>query len=225
MIALASAAFGIALILAGKMAVPTTAVQVRPEVHKLDRPIARAASLVAPQPEANLETPEDRGEAANLAQWQTRFNTLLQQGLTNDEAVRLLLDEMDAVYGNWVTSQIAPLAERTPSERYDRLAEIEIAVQEGAAAILDLLGIEGSHHVSVLAGSLEAVSAEIQYAESAPDPQSRLALLRLDRERETRLENVLALTDDSAKAQASAELDTWYDRGLGGIFAGDKSNN
>ena len=147
------------------------------------------------------------------------FNTLLQQGESSDAAVRLLLAEMDAVFGNWVAGQIAPLAKLSPAERYDRLAEIEIAVQEGGAAILDLLDVEGSRQVSVLAGPLEAVSAEIQYAESAPDPQSRVAMLRLDREREARLESAMALTDDSAKSQAIADLETWYDTGLGGIFA------
>jgi hypothetical protein len=212
-IVLASAAIGIAVYLA---AYPPATPDVLPSVQKSSRP---AASSASPFIEAEPENQEDRGEAANLADWQARFNNLLQQGESSDDAVRLLLAEMDEVFGNWVASQIAALAELPPGERYDRLTEIEIAVQEGAAAILDLLEIEGSRHVSVLAGPLEAVSAEIQYAESAPDPQSRLALLRLDREREARMEKVLAITDDSAKSQAIAELDSWYDTGLGGIFA------
>jgi hypothetical protein len=80
------------------------------------------------------------------------------------------------------------------------------------------LEIEGSRHVSVLAGPLEVVSAEIQYAESAPDPASRLALLRLDRERESRMEQALAITGESAKSRAISDLDAWYDSGLGAIF-------
>lgn len=222
LIVIASIAFGIIVYLAGKMAGPTATTHIQPSVQKPNRhAVGIVSHATAPEPEIQ----HDGGESANLAQWQARFNTLLQQGTSSDEAVRLLLAEMDAVYGNWVASQIAPLAELPPGERYDRLAEIEIAVHEGAAAILDLLDIEGSRHVSVLAGPLEAVSAEIQYAESAPDHSSRMAMLRLDREREARLEKVLALTDDSAKSQASAELDTWYDRGLGEIFASDDLNN
>lgn len=216
-IALASAAIGIAVFLASNMADPATTPHVRPSVQKSNRPAARPAPITAHA--VAPELPEERGEAANLADWQDRFNHLLQQGGTTDEAVRLLMTEMDAVYENWVAAGIAPLAELAPAERYDRLTEIEIAVQEGAAAILDLLEIEGSRHVSVLAGSLEVVSAEIQYAESAPDPASRLALLRLDRERETRMEQALAITGESAKSQAITDLDAWYDTGLGAIFA------
>ena len=213
-IALASAAIAIAVFLASNPAAPTS---VQPTAQKAKRP---AASLAAPAtaPEPEVEIPEDRGEAAHLADWQVRFNKLLQQGESSDNVVRLLLAEMDAVFGNWVASQIAPLAELAPGERYDRLAEIEISVQEGAAAILDLLEIEGSRHVSVLAGPLEVVSAEIQYAESAPDPASRLALLRLDRERESRMEQALAIPGEPAKSQAITVLDAWYDSGLGAIF-------
>jgi hypothetical protein len=217
-IALASAALGIAVFLAGNTAGPTASSNVKLSVQKSTRPAARAHSVAAPISEPEPEIHEDRGESANLADWQARFDNLLQQGESSDDAVRLLLAEMDAVYGNWVAGQIATLAILPPGERYDRLAEIEIAVQEGAAAILDLLEIEGSRHVSVLAGPLEAVAAEIQYAESAPDHSTRMALLHLDQERENRLEKMLAITDDSAKSQAISELDTWYDTGLGGIF-------
>lgn len=74
---------------------------------------------------------------------------------------------------------------------------------------------------SVLHCALDRRRSEIQYAESAPDPESRVAMLRLDRERESRMEKVLTITDDSASTPASAELDAWYDAGLGGIFAAD----
>ncbi len=218
-IIIASATIGIAVFLAGNPADPNTSSDVRTATQKSNRPLTRAAALTAPTIEPEPATQEDAGEDANLADWQDRFNNLLQQGESGDNAVRLLLAEMDAVYGDWVAGQIAPLAKLPPAERYDRLAEIEIAIQEGAAAILDLLEIEGSRHISVLAGPLEVIAAEIQYAESAPNPHSRLALLRLDREREARLENALAITEDSAKTQAIAELETWYDTGLGGIFA------
>jgi hypothetical protein len=217
-IALASAALGIAVFLAGNTAGPTASSNVKHSIQKSTRPVARAHSVAAPISKPEPEIHEDRGESANLAGWQARFNSLLQHGESSDEALRLLLAEMDAVFGNWVASQIAPLAELPPGERYDRLAEIEIAVQEGAAAILDLLDIEGSRHVSVLAGPLEEISAEIQYAESAPDHASRMAMLHLDQERDSRLEKLLAITGEPAKTQAAAELEIWYDSGLGAIF-------
>ena len=106
-----------------------------------------------------------------------------------------------------------------PAERYDELADIERTVADGTAAILDQLGLDESHRLAVAAGPAEAIAAEVQYAEAARDSDSRLALLRLDRERQARLEQALALTDDAAKTQAIAELDAWYEAGLGGIFA------
>ena len=225
LIALAGVAFGIAVFLAGRMAGPPAMTHFHPSFQKHNRPAPRSISIAAPETAPGPEIQDDNRDAANLADWQVRFNHLLQQGGTPDEAVRLLLAEMDASYGKWVANQIAPLANLPDTERYDRLAEIEIAVQEGATAILDLLDIEGSRHVLVLAGPLEEISAEIQYAESAPDHQSRMAMLRLDKERESRLERVLAITDEPAKAQATAELDTWYDSGLGGIFAANDQEN
>jgi hypothetical protein len=218
-IVLASAAIGISVFLALTQAGTPGDAGIRPSIQKSSRPSAPAASFTVPIAEAEPEFRKTGGESENLVEWQNRFNNLLQQNHSSDEAVRLLLAEMDATYGNWVASQVEELADLPPGDRYDRLAEIEIAVQEGAAAILDLLEVEGSRHVSVLAGPLETVSAEIQYAESAPDPQSRLALLRLDRERGSRMEQVLAITEEPIKSQAIAELETWYDTGLGGIFA------
>ena len=41
----------------------------------------------------------------------------------------------------------------------------------------------------------------------------------LDRERLERLEKALVIADETARSQAIAELDAWYDAGLGGIFA------
>ena len=75
-----------------------------------------------------------------------------------------------------------------------------------------------SRHLAVVAGPAEASDAETRYAEAANNSATRLALLKLDREREARLEQALALTDETAKTQAVAELDAWYDTSIGGIF-------
>jgi hypothetical protein len=163
-------------------------------------------------------------EAANLAGWQERFDQLLAGQDKREEAVRLLLTEVDAVFSHWVQEQITPLAELPASQRYDRLAEIEISVQEGAAAVLEQINIEGSRRVTVAAGALEAVAAEIQYAEAAPDHRTRMAMLRLDREREQRLGQALALADETVRNQAINDLDVWYEAGMGKIFPSDDVN-
>ncbi|PAW66556.1 MAG: hypothetical protein B9S38_13515, partial [Verrucomicrobiia bacterium Tous-C4TDCM] len=98
------------------------------------------------------------------------------------------------------------------------LADIERSVVEGTAAILEQLGIEESRHLAVVASPAEAIVAETQYAEAANDSATRLALLKLDREREVRLEQALVLADETARTQAVAELEAWYDASLGGIF-------
>lgn len=159
------------------------------------------------------------GEATNLAAWQNRFDILLAEKGDRNEAILQLLQEIDALYHAWVSDQLLPVVERAPGERYDELTDIEHSVSEGTAAILDQLGIEDGRRLDASGSPAEMLSAEVQYAEAARDSDSRLALLRLDRERQSRLEQVLALGDEAAKIQAIDELDAWYDAGLGKIFA------
>jgi len=189
-----------------------------------EQPAAAPSAVRHHRPDRKAASAPEDVESVNLSNWQSRFDSLLQESASREDAVRGLMTELDAVYGKWVNAQIASLAELPPIDRYDRLNEIEISVREGAAAVLELLGVEGSRHVAVLAGALEAVSAEIQYAEAAPDHESRVGLLRLDQERQTRIEQVLAITDEPAKTQALGELDAWYDSGLCRIFAAAEMN-
>ena len=132
--------------------------------------------------------------------------------------MRTLLEEIDATYRHWVEGELNPVAGLAPAGRYDLLTEIQQAMTEGTTAILDQLGLDESHRLAATAGPAEALAAETQYAEAAGDSSARLALLRLDRERQVRLEQALALADEAARNQAVAELDAWYDAGLGGIF-------
>ncbi|MES2438639.1 MAG: hypothetical protein V4584_06225 [Verrucomicrobiota bacterium] len=185
---------------------PAPRPETAPTVIRTQRPERKAAPA-----------PEDV-ESVNLSNWQSRFETL-QQSAGREDAVRALMAELDAVYGEWVDARIAPLAELPPIDRYDQLNEIEISVREGSAAVLELLGVEGGRHVGVLARPLESVTAEIEYAEAAPDHESRVGLLRLDRERQTRIEQALAITGEPEKTQALGELDAWYDAGLNRIFS------
>jgi hypothetical protein len=129
-----------------------------------------------------------------------------------------LLGEIDSTYRTWVAAELSPVTGLPPAERYDELADIERSVVEGTAAILEQLGIEESRHLAVVAGPAEAITAETHYAEAANDSATRLALLKLDREREARLEKALVLADETARTQAVAELEAWYDASLGGIF-------
>lgn len=169
------------------------------------------------------ETSRDLEEAENLTAWRGRFDQLLKDEASRADAVQKLMVEMNLAYGKWVEGAIAPLALLPPNERYDPLAEIRESVAEGAVAILELLGVDGANHVTVLAGPLEVVDAEIQYAEAASEPAQRLALLRLDRERETRLEEMTATAGASSPGQSNSELDTWYDAELGKIFTSNEA--
>lgn len=164
---------------------------------------------------ADLEDPE---EARHLAAWRDRLAVLEAETGDREQAVRSLLEEIDATYRLWVEGELNPLAGLAPAERYDQLAEIQQAMTEGTTAILDQLGLDESRRLSATASPAEALAAETQYAEAASDSAARLALLRLDRERQVRLEQALAIADEAARSQAVAELDAWYDKGLGGIF-------
>jgi hypothetical protein len=211
-------AAGLMLLVAGLL-VPDSA----PPSAAPAAPVAATKRLRPARP-APVEIPaaprDDRGEeSAHLAAWRDRFDALLRESGDPEAARKTLLAEIDETYRTWVAGQLTPVTALDPAERYDELADIERTVADGTAAILDQLGLDESHRLAVAAGPAEAISAEVPYAEAARDSGSRLALLRLDRERQERLEQALALTDDAAKTQAIAELDAWYDAGLGGIFA------
>jgi len=165
-----------------------------------------------------LDEAADPDEAANLAVWRDRLAALEAEHGDRDLARRTLLGEIDSTYRTWVAAELSPVTGLPPAERYDELADIERSVVEGTAAILEQLGIEESRHLAVVAGPAEAITAETHYAEAANDSATRLALLKLDREREARLEKALVLADETARTQAVAELEAWYDASLGGIF-------
>jgi hypothetical protein len=192
------------------------AVETRRRAKSATRHLALAAAEA--RHAERLDEAADPDEAANLAAWQDRLAALETELGDRDLALRALLGEIDSSYRTWVAAELSPVAGLPPAERYDELADIERSVVEGTAAILEQLAIGESRHLAVVAGPAEAIVAETQYAEAANNSATRLALLKLDRERETRLEQALALTDDTARTQAVTELDAWYDAGLGGIF-------
>ena len=198
-----------------------------PAIRKAARPPSHQASM--PEPDARerekaetspvAETEFD--EEANLAGWQRRFHALLEEKGNREEAVAAILAEVDGVFGAWVGGRLASLGSLPPGERYDPLASIDESVRGGAAAIVELLEIQGGDHVSIAAGALEAVEAEMHYAEAAPDSASRLAMLRLDKERQERLDGLMSIVDEAAMTRAMDELNQWYETGLAKVFSDD----
>jgi hypothetical protein len=181
--------------------------------------LARHPSVQINANPSRSERPANGDETASLAAWQSRFETLVAENGNREDAIRQLLQEIDALYHAWVSDQLLPVIERPPDDRYDELADIGHSVSDGTAAILDQLGIEEARRLEAAGSPAELLAAEVQYAEAARNSDSRIALLRLDRERQSRLEQAMTLADEESKLQAIAELDAWYDAGLGQIFA------
>jgi hypothetical protein len=156
----------------------------------------------------------------SLSGWRDRLSELRAALPDATEAHEQLAAEIDHQYHAWLQGEIRALADLAPRDRHDRLADLEQSVVEGAAAIVDHLSIPGAPPALVLADSLEVLAAEIQYAEMAPTPEARLALLRLDDERQARL-TAWATTGatDAAGPEAPSEVEAWYDREMAAIVA------
>jgi hypothetical protein len=138
-----------------------------------------------------------------------------------DRGPEIELADAIATTGCWIQEQLGDLAGLPPVERLQRLAELEAAARDLTLVALDRLDIDDQTRVQATACALEPVWAEIQYAEAAPDPASRLALLRLDRERMTRFHKARTLVDEHERAQAMAELGIWYQASLESLFTTD----
>lgn len=196
-----------------------------PQVTRKERPeksrIASQAAEVTEQTRTqrmNESLQDDDALQANLDAWSLRFDQLTAAGTSREQAVGMLLSEIDGVFSQWVAEGIAPLAARPPAERYDELELIAQAVREGAAAVIERLGLPGARHESVAAAAMDLVRAEIEYAEAAPDPASRLAMLRLDRERQQRLAGLEGIADETERARMLSGIDEWYESGLASVF-------
>lgn len=160
----------------------------------------------------------------NLDRWSLRFEQLTAAGGNREEAVEVLRGEIDAVFSQWVADGIAPLAALPAAERYDALEILSQSVREGAAAVMDRLGLPGARHESLIRGAMEKVRAEVEYAEAAPDHASRLAMLRLDRERQQRLVELDAIGDEAERTRRLAGIDEWYETGLASVFPDEASD-
>jgi hypothetical protein len=181
-----------------------------PAVHGLN--VSRPAPAEAPAPAL-----PDR---QILSGWRQRLTELRAAQPDAIEAHEQIAAEIDHQYHSWLLAEIRVLAELPPRDRHDLLADLEQSVTEGAAAIVEHLAIAGAPPTTVLADSLEVLAAEIQYAEMAPTPEARLALLRLDQERQARLTAWAAASDaNPAGPEVPPELEAWYDQEMAGIVA------
>jgi hypothetical protein len=193
---------------------PTRQRPAPPAVHGLNVSRESAAETPAPAP------PDHH----SLSGWRQRLTDLRAAQPDAAEANEQLAAEIDHRYHAWLQGEIRTLAELPPRDRHDRLADLEQSVMEGAAAIVEHLAIPGAPPTTVLADSLEVLAAEIQYAEMAPTPEARLALLRLDQERQARLTawaaaGVVAGASDAAGPGAPPEVEAWYDQEIAAIVA------
>lgn len=160
---------------------------------------------------ARVESSSRKQPAADLAR---RFDEII---VSQTDADRKLA-EITGTAGAWLQERIDLLAGLDPVERYRQLGGIESEARDMVLAGFERLGVDGELSVKLLAGALEPVHAEIQYASAAPDPASRLAMLRLDRERLLRLAQVRTSTDDGQKSWQLAEINSWYQDGLEAIL-------
>lgn len=163
-------------------------------------------------------------ESASLAAWEEEFQNLLAAGESRENAAMMIAKRVDQVFAAWVEQEITASSGLDAQERMDRLILAETQVKEGAAAIYQQLELSGGRRIEVAADAMDALAAEIQYADAAPDHASRLTLLRLDRERSQRMEKAHAMSDESSKALALRELDQWYESSMGELFAGEPSD-
>ena len=200
---------------AGASRVGNAARPALPEVHGAPAPAAPAASEATVSSALTGPLPAGADEVS-LAGWRERLARLRAGAADATEAYEQLAAEMDHGYCAWLQGEIRVLAAAPPRDRLDRLAELETLVVEGGAAIVGHLAIPGAPAAMVLADTLEVLCAEIQYAEMAPTPEARLALWRLDQQRQTRLAAAVA---GGAGPESFAEVDAWYDQQMAAIVA------
>src|SRR5204862_5820727 len=131
--------------------------------------------------------------------------------------------ELDEKYHGWICARLAALSKLSPDERYQALAQMESRIQSVSESILGHLGVPGAQHIGVLTRSVEAISAEIEYAEMTGTHEARVAMLRLDRERATRYKQLVAASEPGVdtEAQVLSEITPWYEARLREIVGGD----
>lgn len=179
-------------------------------------------------PAALQEVPANANgeEPGSINQWHARFTALVDECGKHEEAGARLISELDQQYHAWVSAKVAALADLPPLDRYDELAEMDARVRKIAEVVLGHLGIAGGRHHDVLAATLEALSAEVRYAELSGTHEQRVAMLRLDRERESRFGDLLAANGlgPGTETQVRNEIEPWYESELRRIVGADDTD-
>ena len=190
----------------------------------IEMDLNRDATAQAAQHEATANGDDE--EPGSVSQWHARFSTLMNECGNREEVSARLISELDQKYYKWVRSKVAALAELPPLDRYDPLAEMETRIRNVAEAILGHLEIAGGRHFHVLANTLEALAAEVRYAEMEGSHDQRVAMLRLDQERESRFGKLVAASGlgRETETQVGNEIDPWYESQLRGILGVDETN-
>ena len=194
-------------------------------ITKTERKTKQRAALAIDTQDDGMVREEEQGSdqseadlAAGIDGWRDRFVILLTEHGDRDAAIEALLAELDTVFTGWVEKEIETISEFPPMNRYDKLDVMGQSLREGVAEVLETLEISGSRHHALVATAMDKLSAETDYAEAAPDHASRLAMLQIDRERQSRMNEVVTIEDETARAEAMSELDAWYDSSLSKVF-------
>lgn len=156
-----------------------------------------------------------------LEAWKTHAMDLAAKCGDSRVASTQLMNELDEASFASLLPTLDQLAEQTPAERAERLSEIKAELHQRAGEVLGLLWPnETLGNAPVLPASLEAIAAEEQYAEMASGHEQRVAFLRLDQERETRISNIFASCGFGPEAEQRVrdEIDPWYEGQLGRIL-------
>jgi hypothetical protein len=198
---------------------PTHRTPGKPAVIEVDYDRNTASPAASNEETANT----DDEELGSVSQWHARFSALVNECGNRQEASARLISELDQKYYKWVRSKVAALAGLPPLDRYDPLAQMETRIRNVAEAILGHLEIAGGRHFHVLANSLEALSAEVRYAEMEGSHDQRVAMLRLDQERESRFGKLVAANGlgRETEMQVGSEIEPWYESQLRGILGAD----
>ena len=168
----------------------------------------------------------DGEEPVSVNQWQDRFSALLAECGDREEASARLIAELDQKYHEWVTPKLAALASLSPRERCDSLVKMKKRIRTVSAAILNHLGIASARPDSVLTGSLEALTAEIKYADIRGTHEQRVAMLRIDEERRSRFAKLIAETGSGSDTDllVRTELEPWHEEQLRSILGVEERN-
>lgn len=154
----------------------------------------------------------------HVARWEARLHDLETEGNSREQALPLLLGELAKSFEKRVVGEVMRLEDLPPLLRHGQLVDLQSAVGQETAAVIDHLGLDGDAHMAVTAAAMQPVWAELIYAGAATDPASRLSMLLLEKSRLTRLKSAMAIPDYDARQQAITDLSVWHQAELEAVI-------